>query len=287
MARRRPRYGRATGRKTEGTRGWTPAPGEKKKDPRKSLFPEVFGALGTFSFAEIDPPSSRPGAVCTGYLMRAAVPTGGYGGWSRVARPRKKALTEWVGRDSMSIEIPFLFDAYTDPMENPGLWIEDQIRSLERMAGIDAGDPEPPLIEVTSNPEKLIPHNEKRAGHVDWFVESITWDPELTIVNNVGNRLRAGGTCVITQYVKDEKLETSATKNRKKKTNKNSKGGTRKTYVIRPGDTLPKIAARKEVYGDPKEWKKIAKANKIRDPRLGGGKDGAKGKMVGKELKIP
>ena len=40
-------------------------------------------------------------------------------------------------------------------------------------------------------------------------------------------------------------------------------GGGR-TYTVKSGDTLSKIA--KEVYGDPSQWKKIAEANKEKVP---------------------
>ncbi|MDD5355908.1 MAG: LysM peptidoglycan-binding domain-containing protein [Candidatus Omnitrophica bacterium] len=40
------------------------------------------------------------------------------------------------------------------------------------------------------------------------------------------------------------------------------------TYVVKSGDTLEKIAARPEVYGDKKQWYKIFKANesKLKEP---------------------
>ncbi|MFZ2955406.1 MAG: LysM domain-containing protein [Candidatus Ozemobacteraceae bacterium] len=48
------------------------------------------------------------------------------------------------------------------------------------------------------------------------------------------------------------------------------------TYVVQKGDTMAKIS--KKVYGTTKKWKKIAEANKIKDP---------KALKVGKTLKIP
>jgi len=41
-----------------------------------------------------------------------------------------------------------------------------------------------------------------------------------------------------------------------------------KTYVVKAGDTMEKIAARPEVYGDKKKWYKIYKANegKLKEP---------------------
>lgn len=37
-----------------------------------------------------------------------------------------------------------------------------------------------------------------------------------------------------------------------------------KTYIVKKGDTLEKIAAQPEIYGDKKKWYKIYKANKHR-----------------------
>jgi len=38
-----------------------------------------------------------------------------------------------------------------------------------------------------------------------------------------------------------------------------------KTYVVRPGDTLDMIAA--ELYEDRRQWRAIAEANRIDNPR--------------------
>lgn len=229
---------------------------------------------GTFRLTEVDPKEGETPETCTAYLTGAVVPVAGYGGWSRVARPRRIALTEWVGRDAMSLEIPFMFDAYAETdLEvdgGPGLFIETNIRALERMAGIDEDDPEPPIVNITSNPPKLIPHNERRASHVDWFVENISWDKDSIISNKGGNRVRAAGTITLTQFVKDERL--GIVKSDKKR------GGKLKSYTVRKGDTLQKIAARKDVYGDAKKWVRLKKANNIRD---------SKHLKVGRKLKIP
>src|SRR5688500_16266819 len=136
--------------------------------------------LGLVRFTEVDPPSGQGPEVFKGWLTKPPIVTAGYGGWSRVARPRKKALTEWVGRDSMSLEIEFLVDnhAKTGSRSMEGIQTERTVRSLERFAGIDIHDPEPPLFILESNPPALIPHNHHHADHVRWFVESLTWDKE-------------------------------------------------------------------------------------------------------------
>ena len=240
---------------------------------------DIQGAVGTVRLEEADPPKGQKGMRVVAYLTKAPIPVAGYGGWSRVARPRKKALTEWVGRDSLSIECQILFDTLEDA---EGLFTENQIRDLESMAGLDSGDPEPPLLELHSEPPPLMPHGYHRAAHVQWFVDTLTWDADSIVVNKDGNRVRAGGTLTVTQYVEDDRLghlsPAKKARSDKGKGKGKGKGGKRKTYTVKPGDTLQKIAARKDVYNDAKQWGKIAKANSIRDP---------KHLTVGKELKIP
>lgn len=229
------------------------------------------GFPGTFQLTEATPDSGQPPRVFNGWLTKYPGVTAGYGGWSRVARPRKKALTEWVGRDSVSIDIAFMLDNFSN---GAGRYVEKNITILEQFAGIDSLDREPPLVLLSSTPEPLMPHGQFRASHVRWFVDTLTWDADAVIVNRAGNRIRAGGSLTVTQFVEDERLAKLAPP--KKDTIRSRV----KHYRVKKGDTLQKIAARKDVYGDSKQWKKIAKANGIRDPKLGA-------KWIGKLLKIP
>lgn len=215
----------------------------------------------------------------TASLRSAPIVTAGYGGWSKIARPRRKALTEWNGRDPVSLEWDFLIDNLLD---GRGLPVERDCRALERIAGLDAGDPEPPLVTVASDPPALMPHGLHRAAHVKWFIEELSWDEEGTIYNRSGNRVRATGRLVLTQYVEDEHLEELSPVQRIKKRKASSKKGKKgkssraKTYTVKRGDTLSAIAARK--LGKASRWREIAKLNGIRDPRR---------LKVGKVLKLP
>lgn len=239
------------------------------------MAPEVVSAIGTFKLTEANPPRGQRAVSCLGYLTKPVLVTAGYGGWSRVARPRKKALTEWVGRDSTSLQVDFLMEAF---VENDGMFVRTQVRALERLAGLDISDPEPPLCRIQSRPPALIPHDFHHASQVKWFVESIAWDQDSIEMNDVGNPIRQGGQFVITQYVEDERLESLSSAERRKKAKGSGRGATRKTYTVKAGDTLGKIAARSDVYSDASKWKKIATANKIRDPKK---------LRVGQVLKIP
>lgn len=235
------------------------------------LAPDTLSNPGLFTVAELHPPSKRDPRYFTGIIMTQPVVTAGYGGWSRVARPRRRALTEWVGRDSISISFDFMID---ELQSGKGQYVEARCRNLDRMAGIVSG--EPPLCSLSSEPEKMIPFGEAWAPHISWFIESLSWNPQATIVNRVGNRLRAAGTIIFTQFVDDNRL--SAAHRDKEKSGGKGRGSRKKTYTVKRGDTLSSIAARKDVYGDASQWKKIAKANKIRDPKK---------LNIGKVLKIP
>lgn len=228
--------------------------------------------LGQVIFKELDPPKSRKRIKLRCWMTSAPVPVAGYGGWVKVQRPKRKSITEWLGREPLSLEIDFLIDHNDD---GNGKLCELEIRDLEKLAGQEAkGEDDPPLFQLQSAPEQLMPHGFARAPHAKYFIESgPAWDKESVITNPEGRRLRIGGTITVTQFSEDSRLE-------RLKRRKRGGRSRRDFYTIKKGDTLQKIAARKDVYGDAKKWKLIAKANKIRDPKLGD-------KWVGKKIRIP
>ncbi|HEY7419460.1 MAG TPA: LysM peptidoglycan-binding domain-containing protein, partial [Ktedonobacteraceae bacterium] len=63
-----------------------------------------------------------------------------------------------------------------------------------------------------------------------------------------------------------------------RKIGKTSRAVKPKIYIVKKGDTLGKIAAKKSIYGDASKWKWIADANHLRDRRS---------IYVGKRLIIP
>lgn len=236
------------------------------------MAPGELGEPGTWTFEEIDPPPGRSALRVHGWADGAVVVTAGYGGWSRVARPRKGALTEWVGRDTLALTIDFKMGEIARYTE--GVELRERMRNLEHFAGVDIDDPEPPLFTLNCTPPALIPHSAHHASQNKWFIDSLTWDKAQFNINGSGNPISVGGTMVVAVYTVDEHLSSAA-----KRRAARGKGARRKTYRVRKGDTLQKIAARKDIYGDSKKWKKIATANKIRDPKHPG--------KVGRVLKIP
>lgn len=211
--------------------------------------------------------------------------TDGYGGWQIMARPKDVGITEWIGRNPMAIEIPFIIDNWRDnPEDNPGEETEDMVGRLERLCGIGTHNP-PPVCVVRG--KGVIPHdNDIAKGAHKWVIEDVNWDRALDLRSGVsGRRLRCGGTITIRQYIRSDALDRLNAKSRarsKKKSGKKKHGGAHKSsfYVVGDGDTLSRIAARDDIYGDATQWHKIGDAQDppIRDSR---------NIRVGQKLRIP
>jgi hypothetical protein len=199
--------------------------------------------------------------------------TDGYGGWQVTARPKDVGIVEWIGRNPMQIEIPFLIDNWLDdPSDNPGIETERQVSNLESLCGI-GGHAMPPPCLVHGN--GVIPHDEAIAkGANRWVVENVSWDREREFRSPKSQRrIQCGGTITIRQYIVSTDFLAQFSKYQRAGSKK-----PHKPYLVKKGDTLHKIAAK--VYGDARKWKKIAEANNIRDSRS------LKAK-VGKRIRIP
>lgn len=185
--------------------------------------------------------------------VKGAVAVGGGPILSTVVRPERKSLTEWTGREPYSMVVDFVLDEW-DSQE--GLEIEKEYRKLERMMGIDKGDPEPPQVIVLGDPPGCIPHDFHDNSNARWWVEGVTVDDDKTLKNSSGNRIRIFGAIKLTEVVVGELLTTNQTA--KKASAKKNR------YTIKKGDTLMSIASKNKIKGG---WKTLSKLNNIRDPR--------------------
>jgi LysM repeat protein len=187
----------------------------------------------------------------------APAATGGFGGWNKVARPRRKALTVWGGIEPYQQAFSIIFDGLLGDVS-----VETGIRTLELMAMPPATGQEPPLVRVAG----AVP----RPG-LTYVIETLEWDPAPMWSRN-GYRVRQEATVHLLEYVRPDRLVQSsgAEKARTKAAataTKVAAGGKshKRSYTVRSGDTLSKIAAHQ--LGDYKRWPEIAKLNGIRDPK--------------------
>jgi LysM repeat protein len=204
-------------------------------------------------------------------------------GWDREKRPKNKSLSNWVGSDGLSLEIPLLFDHF---ISGDGITCEYEIRQLEKMNGqeMDRSRDEPPIVNFNSG--GLVPHDEHDASQNEWVISNIDWGKADR--NDSGNRIRQACTVTLWEYVEDEELEdqSSAEKNRSKKSPKTKKGAKRKgarhkTHHVQPGETLSTIA--RDELGNASRWREIAKKN----PKHGRARRDPKSVKPGETLKMP
>ncbi len=226
--------------------------------------------------------TAQPPLAVIGMLAQAApVPTDGYGGWTTIARPRRKGLTQWAGINPLAVDVTLILgitpagDAWIT-----GRDVGPDRATLEKMAQPPGIGGEPPLVRVIG----AIPHS-----NLNWVISGFTWDANPLGARD-GTLLRHQVTVHLLEYVRDDKqnaanaaalarkaAQVAAAQAARQGSDGRSNQPTRaKFYVVRAGDTLSAIAAR--LLGSYKRWPEIAKLNGIRDPKT---------IHVGQRLRLP
>jgi len=144
--------------------------------------------------------------------------------------------------------------------------IEMECQALEHMAlPVSKGD-EPAIVTVLGDG---IPHVDLK-----WVIDDISW--EDVIRRPDGKRLRQVLTLELREYVEAKRLQeekasskarnkADADKKKKQTTTKGKKTTKGKSYLVKSGDSLSKIAAHE--LGSAARWHEIADLNNIRDPK--------------------
>lgn len=194
--------------------------------------------------------------------------SGGMGGWEAVARPERRPLTVWRGPgDPLTLALPLLFDGWAsaDPAHNGGYSVEAPIRLLERMAGLDKGDPEPPQLVL----EGSLPHDASQTGKRPnrWVIDSIEWGE---VIRRPSDGVRVRQACMVTflLFADDDRLE---------RIRRPSPHGRVRYVKAHKGDTWEKIAAR--------ELKLKRAGNRL--ARLNGHRDGSGKVKAGTRVRLP
>lgn len=173
----------------------------------------------------------------------AIVPSLGYGGHPIGARPKKKALTVWEGRQPFQMEVPVILDL-------GGELVEGLRATLDRMA-ISVNGQQPPPVKIVSNKGRLpIPADISETA--DWWIEDLKWGEELRRASD-GELVRQEVTVTLLERIDDALLRT---------TPKTVSTHRSRSYTVKSGDTLHTIAAR--LFGDASLWRELGQLNHIR-----------------------
>lgn len=187
----------------------------------------------------------------TGFGVKGATQAEGGPVLAKVVRPRRKSLTEWTNREPFVFNVDFYLDNFAD---GEGVSIEAEIRKLEKMMGIDEGDPEPPHVIILGDPPGCIPHDFHDNSRGRWWVSGVTYEDDKTEKNDAGNRVRVFGSIGLTEVVEDTLLVSGLA----------PKTAQQNRYTVKAGDTLTSIASKLKIKGG---WQTLGTLNNIRDPK--------------------
>lgn len=200
------------------------------------------------------------GAVSAMLAEEQAKPSDGYGGWEEIERPRRKAVTSFKGAPNMKMTVPVMVDGFLT--DTP---VDQAITTLETMAQIGAGFTEPPSVRVTG---AGVPHTD-----LVWVIEDLEWGDAL--FSDAGLRTRQFVTVKLLEYTSDESIIT-VEYTPPTTADCEAASSAVKNYKVKAGDTLQSIAAEHLLAASC--WQRIAKLNKLRDPKR---------IKVGQTLKLP
>lgn len=166
--------------------------------PPKPPAPKRIGAApGVKTTVSLGEPAGTPGTVriscpsisrilCAYLLEDAPVIAGGYGGITRVARPRRVSATDYQGIDPFTMTIGVRLDGWdTGESVEP---LVDFVNQISRDTSSRSG---PPLIRLLGP----VPF-----PNLQWLVDDVAWGPALWD-QPAGSRLRQDVTFTLVQFV--------------------------------------------------------------------------------------
>jgi LysM repeat protein len=155
---------------------------------------------------------------------------------------RSAPLIQFVAGNLRTLEMELFFDTYDTP--NPAkLDVRDEVRQLTRLLDIDPALHAPPVLRVSWS-------------SLDFLCVLASANQKYVLFTDDGTPVRARVTAKFNEFVDLTRESREVPRQTADYT---------KLHVVARGQTLSSIAA--ERYGDARQWRPIAIANGIDDPR--------------------
>lgn len=214
---------------------------------------------------QVDPPGS---SVVFALEPSLVVASGGVGGWEEIAHPKRPSSTEYGGQPLRSLTIEALFDGWQQQQS-----VEEPLRILDVWGRIPPGRREPAVLQL----------DYANFGPLRWVVNGL--DLGDTLRGATGLRVRQYVTITLLEH-RDAELFISPVKRAAPAPTKPGSPGkpssgpavkpSGRTYTVRAGDTLSKIAHAQ--LGKASRWPEVSRLNGLRDPNK---------LTVGQKLRLP
>lgn len=177
----------------------------------------------------------------------------GYGEFAVTDRPGRVGITGYSGRKPLTLKIPLLFDGWRTRSS-----MEDELRMLERLHGLDAALAQPPVIIVEGFG---IPHSYSRAPQNRFaFTGDPQWDDsDIRTRKPDGHRLYIACTVTAQMIVRPQSLAAATT---------TSAAGESRHYY-----TVPKHGKPRDLKGIAKKYGKTWRQIRALNPKLPGDPD--------------
>jgi LysM repeat protein len=174
------------------------------------------------------------------------------GGWAVLSRPKKSGFTAWEGYAPYQMTLSIMFDGLANDVSQ-----ESEYRALLRIMRQPVGKAEQPSPVRLSGPVPMT--------STPWVIQSVEQEADSIIRREDGQIVRVAVAVNLLEYVEADVLVTLIPSPAKKVNAKTAAApGAGKTYTVKRGDTLSKIA--QSQLGSWSRFREIATLNGIRDP---------------------
>ncbi|MCW2957137.1 MAG: 5-nucleotidase, ecto [Thermoleophilia bacterium] len=214
---------------------------------------------------QVDPPGA---AIVFALEPSLVAVTGGVGGWEEIGHPKRPSSVEYAGQPLKTLTVEALFDGWQKQVS-----VEEPLRILGVWGRIPPGRREPAVLQLD-----YANHGAER-----WVLNGLDWGDSLRGSN--GLRVRQYVTVTLLEY-RDPAVFLSPVKRAAPVPSKPGAPGkpssgakpkpSGKTYTVKAGDTLQKIAQTQ--LGKAARWPELSRLNNLRDPNK---------LKVGQKLRIP